>query len=216
MNQKSSLAAVAKWDHRPKDNISGWLSFNKKERITHIAYPYQEFWCWSGMNSKGKWGIFPKDFLDGLVDTGSRSEPALSPGSFATSPTSGSRSHHSSRKFTLSSLSSHSSHGSHGAEKEPDQNRPTSNPFSMKRKTSGFTSSFVRRSTTVKSHTGGGSSEYAPSIASQRSEGNGDGGHDEGARGPRSPEPPKPRELQRTSEPQQPQQPRVPLDITRL
>jgi hypothetical protein len=201
MNPKSSLAATAKWDHKPKVNISGWLSFNKKERITHIAYPYQEFWCWSGMNSKGKWGIFPKDFVDGLIDTGSQAEPAPSPGSFATSPImSGSASHQSSKKFTLSSL------GSHGAEKGTDQDRHTSNPFSMKRKTSGFASSFVRRSATTKSHASAGSAEYAPIMASHWSSENG-GQENEAVMEPQRREP---------SKPQEPPKPHVSIDIRNL
>lgn len=25
---------------------------------------YKEHWCWSGTNSKGKWGIFPQSHID--------------------------------------------------------------------------------------------------------------------------------------------------------
>jgi hypothetical protein len=166
MSPKSSLVAIAKWDYKPKDTISGWLSFNKKDRITRIAFPYPEFWCWSGMNSKGKWGIFPKDFVDSLIDTGSRAGPALSPGSFTASPiSSGSASHRNSRGFTLSG----GSYSSHGAEKKTDQDRHASHLYSMKRRNSGFTSRIFRRSATTKSHMSGGSTEYAPSIASHGS-----------------------------------------------
>jgi hypothetical protein len=35
-----------------------------------VGYPYRDFWCWSGMNAKGKWGLFPRGFADGLVDEG--------------------------------------------------------------------------------------------------------------------------------------------------
>jgi hypothetical protein len=171
MNPKSSLAAVARWEHKPKDSITGWLHFSKRERITHIAYPYQEFWCWSGMNSKGKWGIFPKDYVDGLVDTGSRTEPAMSPGSLGSPtrsfvspltsmPASGNS---SGKKFTLSSLSgSSNTSNTSPPEKEPEHHN-SHHLFAMKRKTTGLTSHFVRRST-VKSHASNASSEY--SVAS--------------------------------------------------
>jgi hypothetical protein len=173
MNPKSSLAATARWDYRPRDTITGWLHFSKKDRITHIAYPYQEFWCWSGMNSKGKWGIFPRDYVDGLVDTGNRAEPALSPGSFASPPksfTSLSTSADASgtgkgKKFRRNSLTGSSNNSNTSApEKEPEPEQHSSHHlFSMKRKTSGLASPFVRRST-VKSHASNASSEY--SVAS--------------------------------------------------
>jgi hypothetical protein len=172
MNPKSSLVATARWDHKPKENITGWLHFSKKDRITHIAYPYQEFWCWSGMNSKGKWGIFPKDYLDGLIDTGNNAEPTLSPGGFASpsksfaSPTKSfaslSTSAHTSgtgsgKKFTLSGLGSSSKESNATAPgKEPEQ-QSSHHLFAMKRKT------FMRRST-VKSQASNTSSEY--SVAS--------------------------------------------------
>ncbi len=174
MNQKSSLTATARWDHKPKDTISGWLHFSKKDRITHIAYPYQEFWCWSGMNSRGKWGIFPKDYVDGLVDTGNRAEPALSPGGFA-SPTrsfaSPSTSAHTSgsgsgKKFTLSSLSGSSNNSSNSAPEKEPEHQNNHHLFTMKRKATGLTSHFVRRST-VKSQASNASSEY--SVASHES-----------------------------------------------
>jgi hypothetical protein len=70
MNPKSTCSATAKWDHKPKDTTSGWLTFSKKEKIIHIGFPYLDYWCWSGMNAKGKWGLFPKDFVDGVTDIG--------------------------------------------------------------------------------------------------------------------------------------------------
>lgn len=120
------------------------------------------------MNSKGKWGIFAKDYVDGLADTGNRAEPALSPGGFA-SPTKSfaslSTSAHTSgagsgKKFTLGSLSGSSKETNAGAkEKEPEQHSGH-HLFAMKRKTSGFTSTFMRRST-VKSQASNASSEYS-------------------------------------------------------
>jgi hypothetical protein len=63
MNSKSSLSATARWDHNPKDTSAGWLVFSRNEKITHIEYPFADFWCWSGQNPKGKFGFFPKDFV---------------------------------------------------------------------------------------------------------------------------------------------------------
>jgi hypothetical protein len=169
MNPKSSLVAIARWDHKPKDTITGWLIFSKKDKITHIAYPYQEFWCWSGMNSKGKWGIFPKDYVDGLADIGNRAEPAISPGSLA-SPTKSfaslSTSVHTSgsgsgsgKKFTLSGISSFSKDSNTSAPEKDQEQHSGHHLFTMKRRTPGFTSPFGRRST-VKSHASSSSSEY--------------------------------------------------------
>jgi hypothetical protein len=36
------------------------LSFD----LTCVLGPYQEYWCWSGTNAKGKTGIFPQAFID--------------------------------------------------------------------------------------------------------------------------------------------------------
>lgn len=64
MNAKSSLVAIARWDHSPKNTSAGWLAFSRREKIIHVEYPYAEHWCWSGQNSKGRWGFFPKDFVE--------------------------------------------------------------------------------------------------------------------------------------------------------
>jgi len=69
INSKSSLTATARWDHNPKDTSAGWLVFSRKEKITHIEYPFADFWCWSGRNPKGKFGFFPKEFV--VVDESS-------------------------------------------------------------------------------------------------------------------------------------------------
>lgn len=81
MDQKSGLVATALWDHK-RDTKSGWLSFKKGDKITHISYPSPEFWCWSGM-LKGSWGLFPKDFVEGLIDTGVVSSPVGSAPGFS-------------------------------------------------------------------------------------------------------------------------------------
>ncbi|KAI9730045.1 MAG: hypothetical protein M1818_008314 [Claussenomyces sp. TS43310] len=91
LSSKSPLIAIAKWEHRSKDTSSGWLSFKSNEKITNIGFAYEDFWCWSGMNSKGKYGFFPAAFLEGLVhvnsqrkidlrDVGSKAVKALSAG----------------------------------------------------------------------------------------------------------------------------------------
>jgi hypothetical protein len=70
MNQKSTLVARAKWG-TPKTltKENGWLSFKATEKITNISFPYQDYWCWSGMNQKGKYGLFPSTFVDSLCDS---------------------------------------------------------------------------------------------------------------------------------------------------
>jgi len=124
------------------------------------------------MNSKGKWGIFPKDYVDGLTDTGNRADPALSPGSF-TSPTrsfaspstsANASGNNSGKKFTLSSFSGSSNNSNSSAPEKEPEHHSSHHLFAMKRKTTGLTSHFVRRST-VKSHASNASSEY--SVASQ-------------------------------------------------
>ncbi|RGP78572.1 hypothetical protein FLONG3_3297 [Fusarium longipes] len=61
----SPVQATAKWKFNYKDKTKGdWLKFEKDEIITNISWPYQEFWCWSGTNAKGKTGIFPQAFID--------------------------------------------------------------------------------------------------------------------------------------------------------
>lgn len=84
MGGTSQVTATTRWRFKPKDKTKGdWLKFDKGEVITNISckYPlshqvdrpeklthdlgsYQVFWCWSGTNSKGKWGIFPRAFID--------------------------------------------------------------------------------------------------------------------------------------------------------
>jgi hypothetical protein len=34
--------------------------------LTNVAFlgSYIDHWCWSGINAKGKWGIFPQAFID--------------------------------------------------------------------------------------------------------------------------------------------------------
>jgi hypothetical protein len=70
---KSSLVATARWDHNPKDTSASWLAFSRKEVITHIGFRFEDHWCYSGQNRKGKFGIFPKEFVvvnESLKDEG--------------------------------------------------------------------------------------------------------------------------------------------------
>lgn len=69
MNAQSTLIAYAKWDFKPKDaKDGGWLKFSKGEKISAVGYTFQDQWCWSGQTSKGKWGLFPAMFVEGLQE----------------------------------------------------------------------------------------------------------------------------------------------------
>ncbi|KHN94182.1 Src-domain containing protein [Metarhizium album ARSEF 1941] len=63
----SLIRAKSRWkfSQREKEKDKGlWLRFEKNEVITNISYESPDHWCWSGTNAKGKWGIFPKVFLE--------------------------------------------------------------------------------------------------------------------------------------------------------
>ncbi|EFY92739.1 hypothetical protein MAC_01375 [Metarhizium acridum CQMa 102] len=63
----SLVRAKSRWKFVQKDkekDKSLWLRFDKNEAITNISYASPDHWCWSGTNAKGKWGIFPKVFLE--------------------------------------------------------------------------------------------------------------------------------------------------------
>ncbi|KFA75805.1 hypothetical protein S40288_07786 [Stachybotrys chartarum IBT 40288] len=61
----SSIRARTRWRFKPNDKDPGdWLRFDKNEVITNINWAYIDHWCWSGINAKGKWGIFPQAFID--------------------------------------------------------------------------------------------------------------------------------------------------------
>jgi hypothetical protein len=106
MDETSRVQATARWKFNSEDKIKdeaqgNWLKFDRDDTITHISCkwpaskpldfafvvlfsnfligPYQEFWCWSGMNAEGKWGIFPQAFIDISTlqhSSGLYSEPA--------------------------------------------------------------------------------------------------------------------------------------------
>ncbi|PHH65869.1 hypothetical protein CDD81_1238 [Ophiocordyceps australis] len=61
----SSVRAKTRWKFVTKDKEHGdWLRFDKNEVIGNISWAYPEHWCWSGTNARGKWGIFPRVFID--------------------------------------------------------------------------------------------------------------------------------------------------------
>ncbi|ODA76358.1 hypothetical protein RJ55_08204 [Drechmeria coniospora] len=65
MDGTSHVRARARWKFSPKDKERGdWLRFDKNETITNIGWTKAEHWCWSGINAKGQWGIFPRAFID--------------------------------------------------------------------------------------------------------------------------------------------------------
>lgn len=73
-----SVSVVARWKFDPAASIRdaverGWVGFDKGERITNVGWPVvvegvggggREAWCWSGTNSKGKFGVFPRSHVD--------------------------------------------------------------------------------------------------------------------------------------------------------
>ncbi|ROT40208.1 hypothetical protein SODALDRAFT_306264 [Sodiomyces alkalinus F11] len=66
MGAMSHATATARWKFAPKSKEEGeeWLKFEKGEEITNISWLHADHWCWSGTNSKGKWGIFPQAFIE--------------------------------------------------------------------------------------------------------------------------------------------------------
>ncbi|KAH7150037.1 hypothetical protein B0J13DRAFT_281763 [Dactylonectria estremocensis] len=61
----SQIQVTAKWKFNPKDKKgTDWLKFDKDEVLSNVNWAYQDHWCWSGTNAKGKWGIFPQAFVD--------------------------------------------------------------------------------------------------------------------------------------------------------
>ncbi|KAF7544694.1 hypothetical protein G7Z17_g9744 [Cylindrodendrum hubeiense] len=61
----SQLQVTTRWKFNPKDKKgTSWLKFDKDETLSNVNWAYQDHWCWSGTNAKGKWGIFPQAFVD--------------------------------------------------------------------------------------------------------------------------------------------------------
>lgn len=74
----SAVSVVARWKWDPAASIrdaadKGWMGFDRGERITNVGWPVlveglggggREAWCWSGTNSKGRFGVFPRSHVD--------------------------------------------------------------------------------------------------------------------------------------------------------
>ncbi|KAF6830948.1 sh3 domain containing protein [Colletotrichum musicola] len=61
----SPVSVVTRWKWDPPDSArTGWLTFGKGETIKNVGWLYQDHWCWSGTNSKGKFGIFPRSHIN--------------------------------------------------------------------------------------------------------------------------------------------------------
>jgi hypothetical protein len=60
------VSVQARWKWAPKDAAADyeWLTFDKGETITNIAWLENEHWCWSGTNGKGKSGVFPRSHVN--------------------------------------------------------------------------------------------------------------------------------------------------------
>ena len=57
----AGMTVTTRWKWDPKDAAEkGWLAFDKGETITNVGWLYRDHWCWSGTNSKGKFGVFPR------------------------------------------------------------------------------------------------------------------------------------------------------------
>ncbi len=53
-----------RWKFDPKDAAdNGWLAFDKGDTISNVGWIFKEHWCWSGTNSKGKFGVFPRSYV---------------------------------------------------------------------------------------------------------------------------------------------------------
>lgn len=79
-----SVQVQTRWKWDPKDATDkGWLVFDKGETIANVGWLYKDHWCWSGMNAKGRFGVFPRSHVkietvrekeaDGRLDTRSSS-----------------------------------------------------------------------------------------------------------------------------------------------
>ncbi|KAI9171064.1 hypothetical protein HJFPF1_00543 [Paramyrothecium foliicola] len=65
MGGMSNMRAKVRWRFPVNNKDKGdWLALSKGDTITNINWAYIDHWCWSGTNSKGKWGIFPQVFID--------------------------------------------------------------------------------------------------------------------------------------------------------
>lgn len=72
MSAKSSIEVIVRWDFKPPKEGSNWLPLQRKENVSNVGFGNDdgEGWCWSGKNSKGRWGYFPKTFVEEPVESG--------------------------------------------------------------------------------------------------------------------------------------------------
>lgn len=102
----SPVSVTTRWKWDPPDSArTGWLTFGKGETIKNVGCKsnslmfsfsllsvltrhkglYQDHWCWSGTNSKGKFGIFPRSHVnlhslkEGVAFSGARRPQASGP-----------------------------------------------------------------------------------------------------------------------------------------
>lgn len=67
LQSSSAVSVTAKWKWAPKDvGRTGWLAFDRGDTIRNVGWLYQDHWCWTGVNSKGKFGVFPSSHVDHL------------------------------------------------------------------------------------------------------------------------------------------------------
>lgn len=59
------FTGVVRWKWEPKDKES-WLPLGKKEVISNIGWIHRDHWCWSGVDAKGKFGVFPSSHIEPL------------------------------------------------------------------------------------------------------------------------------------------------------
>ncbi|KAG7117019.1 hypothetical protein HYQ44_006646 [Verticillium longisporum] len=65
LNANSRISVTARWKWNPKDGArTGWLPLEKGGVIQNVGWVYQDHWCWSGTNNKGKYGVFPASHVD--------------------------------------------------------------------------------------------------------------------------------------------------------
>ncbi|KAL2754047.1 hypothetical protein ACRALDRAFT_2028557 [Sodiomyces alcalophilus JCM 7366] len=79
-NANSSVSVKARWKWSPKLNKdeAPWLPLDKGDTIRSVGWVYQDHWCWSGTNSKGKTGVFPASHIDpaSIREVGHSSKPS--------------------------------------------------------------------------------------------------------------------------------------------
>ncbi len=66
-NSSSGMKVTTRWRWKPTKTDGGddkaqsvWLDFEKGEIVSNVRCLYADHWCWSGYNSKGRYGVFPQ------------------------------------------------------------------------------------------------------------------------------------------------------------